>query len=324
MLELLQQLLAVPAPSGAEDARRAVIEKLAAPFADEIRTDVLGNLIVHKKGAGKRVLLAAHMDTIGMIATRVEESGFVRFGALGGLEVLDLQNIPVVFENGAPGVLSFESKTEAKKRKLHHCFIDVGEDAGVRVGDRASFAGELRHLGEHRISAPYLDNTLGCAILLQVLRELTESQYDLYLVFTVQEEVGLRGVKTAAFGLEPDVALAVDVTETGDLPESATVMEVALGHGVAIKVMDRSIVCHPTVVRALGALAEREGIATQREILSDGGSDAGAIHLSRGGVMTGGLSVPVRYVHSPCEVADLRDCAACEKLLLAALIQGAF
>lgn len=317
----LETLLQTMAPSGAEDARREVIEKLAAPFADEITTDALGNLIVHKKGDGDKVMLSAHMDTIGMLATRVE-NGFVRFGALGGLSVLDLQNIPVKFENGVEGVLSYDGKVPAKERKLHHCFIDIG-DASVQVGDRAVFSGDLRKLGEHKICAPYLDNTLGCALLLQVLQELSETEYDLYFVFTVQEEVGLRGAKTAAFGIQPRFALAVDVTDTGDLPETDVVMETKLGGGAAIKIMDRSIVCHPKMVAALRECAEKNGIACQSEVLTAGGCDAGAIHLSGSGVITGGVSIPIRYVHSPCETADLRDCAAAVALLKCVLEQSA-
>ncbi len=315
----LTTLLNTMAPSGAEKARRAVIESIAKPFADEITTDALGNLIVHKKGDGAKVMLCAHMDTIGMIATRVE-NGFVRFGALGGLNVSDLQNIPVRFENGTCGVLSYDGKVPAKDRKLHNCFIDVG-DGTVEVGDCAVFDGEMRKLGEHKISAPYLDNTLGCAILLEVLEQLKKTDYDVYFVFTVQEEVGLRGAKTAAFGIEPKYAIAVDVTDTGDLPETDVQMETKLGGGAAIKIMDRSIVCHPKMVQILKETAEKEGIPYQSEVLTAGGCDAGAIHLSGGGVITGGVSVPVRYVHSPCETADLRDARAAVKLLTAVLEQ---
>ncbi len=321
-MKYLEELLKVPAPSGAEGARRALIERLAAPFADEITTDVLGNLIVRKKGAGEKVMLCAHMDTIGMIATRVE-NGFVRFGALGGLDVRDLQNIPVVFENGTEGVLSYEGKTPAKDRKLHHCFIDIG-DGKVQVGDRASFAGGIRAIGSNLICAPYLDNTLGCAILLNVLEEMGESEYDVYFVFTVQEEVGLRGAKTAAFGIAPKFSLAVDVTDSGDLPETDVVMETKLGGGAAIKIMDRSIVCHPKMVGALKACAEKNGISYQSEILTAGGTDAGAVHLSGSGVITGGVSIPTRYIHSPCETADKRDCDAAIKLIRLALEQAAF
>ncbi len=316
----LETLLQTMAPSGAEDARREAIKQIAAPFADEITTDALGNLIVHKKGDGDKVLLSAHMDTIGMIATRVE-NGFVRFGALGGLSVSDLQNIPVRFENGVEGVLSYDGKVPAKERKLHNCFIDIG-DASVQVGDRAVFAGDLRKLGEHKISAPYLDNTLGCAILLEVLQKLGETEYDVYFVFTAQEEVGLRGAKTAAFGIAPKFALAVDVTDTGDLPETNIVMETKLGGGAAVKIMDQSIVCHPKMVAALKDCAEKNGIAYQSEVLTAGGTDAGAIHLSGSGVITGGVSIPVRYIHSPCETADLRDCDAAVKLLRCVLEQS--
>src|SRR5690606_33596524 len=161
---------------------------------------------------------------------------------------------------------------------------------------------------------------IGCAVLVQVLRELAQqpSPHQVYAVFTVQEEVGLRGAGPAAYGLEPDLALAVDVTATGDTPKAPT-MDVALGKGVAIKVQDRSLIAHWGVKQLLVDTAETHGIPYQLEVLPFGGTDAGAIHLTRAGVPSGVVSVPTRYVHTPAEMVDMRDVDAAVSLLLAVL-----
>ena len=328
-LKILERLAPLPSPSGEETPVAEAIREIASPFAEDIRTDTLGNLIVHRPGAGQRVLLAAHMDTTGVIATHIDEHGFLRFGQIGGLSHEDLLNIPVRFTNGVEGVISCDGKVKATDRKLLHYYIDIGAaDAAqarqlVSPGMRAVFFGGVRRLGEHRVCAPYLDNRAGCAVLLMALSSLAQTEYDVSFVFTVQEEVGLRGAKCAAFALEPDWALAVDVTDTGDTPEPGYTTHVSLGKGPAVKIMDRSAVSHPLVARALTETAARHGICCQQEIMTDGGTDAGAIHLSRGGVRTGGIAIPTRYIHSPCETADLRDLLASAELLLHVLENNA-
>lgn len=329
-LNLLAELAPVASPSGCEAELAARIAELARPFADEITTDALGNLFVHKKGAGERVLLAAHMDTVGLLATYYDERGFVRFGALGGLTVSDLHNIPVRFANGVPGVVSYETKTKLADRKLAQFYVDIGAESAdearrmVPPGTAAVFTQAPQQLGEHRVMGSYLDNRAGVALLLMLLSDLPECDYDLTFAFTAQEEVGLRGARCAAYAAEPRFALVVDTTDVGDLPESELAMEMRLGAGAAVKIMDRSVMCHPKITQALCALAEKRGIPFQNEVMPDGGTDAGEIHLSRGGVMTGGISIPTRYLHSPCEVADLRDVDAACRLLRAALTERIF
>ena len=166
--------------------------------------------------------------------------------------------------------------------------------------------------------SPYLDNRVSCAILLQVLEKLPENcPNDLYFVFSTQEEVGLRGSKTAAYAIEPDYALAVDVTDVDDTPGTDRCGTVQLGKGAAIKLMDHSVICHSEVVKELDLTALERGIAVQRDILRAGGTDAGAIHVSRTGVKTGGVSVPCRYIHTPVEMVDLSDVQACVELVSA-------
>jgi endoglucanase len=322
LFETLQTLNAAHGPSGDESGVRAVIETLAKPFADDITTDTMGNLIAHKKGSGPKVMLAAHMDSIGFIVTHMEDTGFLRVGALGGISPKEAVYTPVRFRNGVRGVFVPEEKTDFAKLKLDACYVDIGakdkEDAQklVQVGDTAVYDTPTFQNG-CKVISPYLDNRISCAILLSVLSRLPQQvENDLFFVFTVQEEVGLRGAKTAAWAVNPDWALAIDVTDVDDTPGTERYGTVQLGKGAAIKRMDSSIICHPAVVDKLEQLARDEKISAQKDIMRAGGTDAGAIHVTRSGVPTGGISVPCRYVHTPVETADLTDAQACADLAL--------
>ena len=322
LLEILEALNETHGPSGDEGSVRAKIEELARPFADEVTADTLGNLIVHKKGDGPRVMLAAHMDSIGFIVTHIEEEGFLRVGRLGGVVPKEAAYSAVRFKNGVRGVFVPEEKAEFGRLKLDECFLDIGAkdeaDAKklVQVGDTCVYDGPVR-VQRSRVTAPYLDDRIACAVLLCALERMEKPACDLYLVFTVQEEVGLRGAKTAAWQVEPEVGIAVDVTDVDDTPGSERCGTTRLGKGAAVKVMDSSIICHPEVVARLEELARREEIPFQRDIMRGGGTDAGAIHTTRLGVRTGGISIPCRYIHTPAETASLQDAAACVRLTVA-------
>ena len=281
-------------PSGREDAVRETIAEIAGAYIDDVTTDALGNLICRKKGVknGKKLLFAAHMDSIGVVATYIEGKGFIRFSQIGGLYVGDLLNIQVKFANGTRGVISYEEKTPLKDLTLDNLFIDIG----------AKDAEEARKLVQ-----------IGVTLLL-MMEQLADKEIenDLYFVFTAQEEVGLRGAGAAAFAVEPDAAIAVDVTDTGDLPEMKSAMAVELGKGPAVKVMDRSVICTPAVVDALEQAAKDCGVSAQREILLCGGTDTSALQKARAGVQAGAVSIPTRYIHSPselCAVSDVEDAA---------------
>ena len=322
LLKLLKELCAVHGPSGDEGEVRKKIEELARPFADEVATDALGSLIVHKKGGGPRVMFAAHMDSIGFIVTHIEKEGFLRVGKLGGVSPKEAAYAPVRFKNGVRGVFVPEEKADFGKLKLDECFIDIGAADGaeagkmVRVGDTAVYDAPLQVQGSWA-SGPCLDDRAGCAVLLCALAQIEKPSCDLYFAFTVQEEVGLRGAKTAAWGVGPEVGIAVDVTDVDDAPGSEKSGTARLGKGAGIKVMDSSIICHPDVAARLERLAGAGGIPVQRDILRSGGTDAGAIHTTRLGVKTGGISIPCRYIHTPAEAASLEDAAACVKLAVA-------
>lgn len=307
-------------PSGREDAVREAIAAIAGEYIDDITTDALGNLICRQKGSGKKVLFAAHMDSIGVVATYIDEKGFIRFSQVGGLFKGDLINIVVRFANGTRGVISYEEKTPFKDLTLDNLFIDIGAkdradaEKQVQVGDFAVFEAP-RFEQNGVLCGPYLDNRIGCVTLLRAMEQVGETDNDLYFVFTAQEEVGLRGAGAAAFAVEPDVAIAVDVTDTGDLPERKTPMAVDMGKGPAIKVMDRSVICTPAVCAALEQAAHDCGIATQREILQCGGTDTAALQKARAGVQAGAVSIPTRYIHSPSEMCAVDDVENAAKLL---------
>ena len=320
-LETLQRLNACHGPSGDEGEVAQLLRELGAPYADDCRFDVMGNLILHKKGPGPRVLFAAYMDSLGLIVTHIEENGFVRFGKIGGVQPNSLLHTPVRFKNGGYGVVSLSEKVEKKEATLTDFYLDIGArsldeaKAKVQIGDTAVTCTPTYSMGA-RMAAPYMDNHISCLVLIDALSRLGEHKNDLYFVFTVQEELGLRGAKTAAFAIDPDYGLAVDVT-LGDELDSKHRGSSILGGGAAIKVMDQSVISHPQVVERLENLARQESIPYQRDVITGGGTDAGAIHVSRMGVLTGGVSIPCRYIHSPVETVDLKDVEACAALVKA-------
>jgi len=322
--DLIRTLTEAYGPSGDEGQVRALIEDTIRDVVTELRTDSLGNLIALKRGSGggKRVMIAAHMDEIGLIVTHIDKKGFLRVGRVGGVFAPTLMGGRVRFANGTVGVIGWEKWLRSNDApKWEEVFVDVGasslDDAPVQVGDVACFDRPFEELGD-RLIAKAMDDRSGCAVLVQMLRELGESPHDVYAVFTTQEEVGTRGALVSAFGIEPEVALAIDVTDTGDVPE-ATPIAVDLGAGPAVKVMDRGFLAHSGVKEWLIDGAERLGIAYQREVLQAGSTDARAIQLTRAGVPTGALSLPARYIHSPSEMVDVRDLQGAVKLLVALL-----
>ena len=320
-MELIKSLTKSNAPSGCEESVRNIIIDEVKKFADEIITDTMGNLIVHKKGKGKKLMFAAHMDEIGIMVTHIQDDGFIRFAAVGGVNAYNCINSKVVFANGTTGVVSYEQTNGIKDLKLANMYIDIGasdkESAQkyVNVGDTACFVGDCAFNGNIVISKS-LDNRIGCYALIQALKKIKNNTYDLYFTFTVQEEVGLRGARTSAYKINPDMAIAVDVTRTGDTPSSSA-MNVKLGSGVAVKVKDASVICHHEVRESLIDVAKKNNIKYQLEVLEKGGTDAGAIHLSHEGVPSGGLSIPTRYIHSSSEMSDLNDVEECIKLIAA-------
>lgn len=319
-MELLKKLTQTFGPSGRECRVHDILIDELEGFVDEWNTDVLGNLIGHKKGDGKRILFAAHMDEIGVVVTFIDKHGFIRFSSIGGLYTKELIGRKVRFENGSVGVIGAEADEFTKKPSLSKLYIDIGcstEDDTkkyVSIGDMGVFVGNFYESNDAIISKA-LDNRSGCFVLAEAIKHIKNTTNDLYFVFTSQEEVGIRGAKTAAFTVDADIAINVDVTDTGDTP-SAPVMAVKLGAGAAIKVMDSSIICDSVVRNTMIEIAKTNSIPYQLEVMNDGGTDAGAIHITRSGVRCGGVSIPTRYMHSPSEMVSKNDLKSCQDLLI--------
>lgn len=320
MKELLKTLVEIPAPSGYEGQVRNRIREQIEAYVDEIRVDSLGNLLaVCKQPGAPRIMLVAHMDEIGLMVTHVDQQGFARFVPLGGVMPIHCVGGRVQFLNGIRGVIGVEKNpTSYEIPPIEKMFIDVGasslEDCPLRIGDVAVFERPFLDLGKRAVSKA-MDDRVGVAVLIETLRRLEKSAFEIYFVFSVQEEVGVRGATVAAFGVEPDLGLAIDVTATGDTPKGHR-MEVRLGKGPAIKIRDAGMLADPRLIKWMVQAAERAKIPYQREILEFGGTDARAIQLSRSGVPAGVISIPCRYVHAPSEMVDMEDVENAVKLLL--------
>ncbi|MCG3210180.1 MAG: putative aminopeptidase YsdC [Anaerolineae bacterium] len=325
MKDLIKQLTEAYGPSGYEHAVRNIIRQHIAPHADSIEVDALGNLHAVKNGGGNglTVMLAAHMDEIGLIVSQITDEGYARFSALGGVMPETLIGSRVVFTNGALAVINIDDWLfhERPDRSHRTLYLDFGvsrrQDVPVRVGDVAGFERPFVDLGQTML-AKSMDDRIGCAILVETLRRLENSPHRVHFVFTVQEEVGSRGAVTAAYHVHPDVSIAVDVTDSGDIPKRKN-FEVKMGQGPAIKVMDRQLLAHPGLKRAMVETAKKHKIPHQLEILTVGSTDATAMQLAHEGSAAGGLAIPCRHVHTPSEMVSTSDVQHGIDLLLALL-----
>ncbi len=327
MKKLLQTLTETFGPSGYEDEVRKVVRREVESLADEIRVDTLGNLIVRKRPTkaaqeARKIMIAAHMDEIGVIASHVDENGFIRCAPIGGVFRRYVLGGRVRFLNGTPGIIGYDRLDNVNELPtLDKVYIDVGatslRDCPVKVGDVAAFDRQFSDLGD-RLAAKSMDNRVGVLVAIETLRALKSTSFDVYFVFTTQEEVGVRGATTSAYGVDPDLGIALDVTPSGDTP-NALRMEMALGKGPCIKIQDVGMIADSRVVQWMVRTAEKNKIPYQREVLLIGGTDARAIQLTRAGVPAGCISIPVRYVHSPSEMVDYSDVQNTVKLLSALL-----
>ncbi|MDR0396696.1 MAG: M20/M25/M40 family metallo-hydrolase [Oscillospiraceae bacterium] len=324
MLETLRAVLAVPGVSGSEENIASTIARMIKPYVDEIRSDALGNLIAVKKGSGgKRVMLSAHMDQIGFVVTDIDEEGFLSVSNVGGFGPEAFVGKIVSFNNGTRGAVYIRPKKDGAERAMYDVYVDLGvsskaeAEAKVQVGDTACVAFQLTDMGD-RVCAPTMDDRAACAVLIELLKAVSSdgaARDTIIAVFSSQEEVGLRGATTAAAAENPDVGIALDVTATGDTPDVRPKMSVKLGAGPTVKIMDRASITTPSVREGLIAAAKRAGVPYQREVLTFGGTDAGAIQRTRGGIPAGTVSLPCRYVHSPVEMVSLTDMVQAVKLI---------
>lgn len=317
MTELLKRLMLASGVSGREEKIREAIKKEVEPYADEVSVDPVGNLIVRKRGKGKRIMLCAHMDEIGFFASFIEDSGLIRVSGIGGINPMAAAFTEVVSEKGVRGIFVPESSKELPK--LENMYIDIGAktkkqaEKRVRIGDFFVCAPVMRRLtGTRYIGRPF-DDRVGCAILIEALKNIKTTENDLYFVFSVQEEVGGRGSRPSAFSVAPDIGIAFDVTMTGDKPGGPT-MAVKLGGGCAIKIKDSSVICHPELVRMMRQIAEDGGVKYQNEVLLAGGTDTPNIQAAGRGSMAGAISIPSAFIHSGVEMIDMFDVKEAVKL----------
>ena len=324
ILKTFTHLQSVARPSGFESPCAQAIAELAGPYCDEVKIDTLGNVICHKKGPGKRLMMAAHMDVIGLIITHIDKKGFLRFGALGGFVPYRLIGARMKLENGMGGSVWCDEKAMEEKKlediTLNDLYLDIGAESEesarkmVQVGDVAMYEGEPQQMGQMLLS-PYCDDLIACAALLSAMSQVEKSENDLYFVVTVQEEVGLRGAATAAYAIDPDFGVCMDVTRTGDNPSEKAKMVVKLGAGPTIKIKDVSLLCNPQVIAHLREAAKEGDVPYQDEVLTAGGTDSAAIQKTRGGVLSGCISIPCRYIHSQNEMVSLKDVEQSARLM---------
>lgn len=318
--DLLIRLTQAQGVAGYEKEVRGLIEAEAAPYADEMIKDAIGNLIVLKKGKGgpqaKRMMFAAHMDEIGFMVKKIEADGRLRVCNLGWNWAGSAYNGRVRFRNGVSGVVGCVGSIEDAKNDVGKLYIDIGatskEDAKkyVNVGDVCGYYGPYIELANNRIASKSLDNRIGCYQLLQALKENNgRGPNDIYYVFCVQEELGCRGSKPAAARIQPDIGIAVDITPAHDYPCDLEGSN-ALDEGIAIKISDPSVVCDEDIVEAMVACCEEKKIKYQREVIDKGGTDASSMNVSGLGVRVGGIVVVTRYPHSQSAVASKNDIEA--------------
>lgn len=332
MINLIERLCSLEGVSGREDAvREFIINELARSAADiNVSVDALGNVIADVRGkrrAGQKLMLAAHMDEVGFIITGATDDGYLRFSTVGSIEDAVIYGCRVRV-NGRLGVIGGKAvhlckdKEKNKVPKTDKMLIDVGADSReealeiAKPGDVAVFDHDFARLGEGLIMARALDDRAGCALLLNLASQTPE--YDMTLAFTVQEEVGLRGAKTAAFAVKPDIAVVVDSTTAADTAGVEPDKQVCrLGHGPVISFMDKRTLYDKQLYDAAFEAAERIGVKAQAKTAVAGGNDAGAIQLSRAGVRVAAVSLPCRYIHSPRSVLSEEDIKQTARLLKA-------
>ena len=329
---LVKELCNLPGPTSFEDTVRDFIRERA--IADEIYTDSMGNLICHKKGNGKKVMVAAHMDEVGLIVTEITDKGFLRFSSLGGVETTVLCSKKVLIgENRVPGIVSAKAIHLQKRTeelvplKLSDLCIDIGakdKDRAkelINLGDYAVFDGEYTEFGENLVKSKALDDRVGCAILLELMKE--QYHHDMYFVFTVQEEIGLRGATVATNSIKPDIALVLEGTTCSDVYGSKPHNQVTtLGGGAVMTAMDRAAISDEKYFDYITNIARKNSIPLQIKRTSMGGTDAGAIQRSGIGVKTAVLAVPCRYLHSPVSVMNKIDMESVYQLAKATLQGG--
>ncbi len=338
LVEVLEKLSNTNGVTGREDDVRKLMEKYLKPYVDEVREDKLGNLIAFKKGKkdAPTVMIAAHMDEVGLMIKNIKKKGFLQFTKIGGIDdrILLAQNVIVHTDKGPlTGVIGSKPvhiQTEAEKKKVIEAdklFIDIGakdkeeaEKMGVQVGDVVSFDTKFTQIGDNVVLGKAFDDRVGCVIMIEIMKRLQNVDCNVYAVGTIQEEVGLRGATIAAFQIEPDLGIAFDASVAGDTPGVGEGEAPAkMGEGPVLTVADAGLIAHPKVLRLLIDSAKQNNIPYQLETGIRGATDAARIALSRDGVPSGVVSIAARYIHSPAGILNLDDVEKAIELAVAVI-----
>jgi tetrahedral aminopeptidase len=336
--ENLEKLSNACGVTGRENEVRELMIRLLTPFSDEITVDKLENVIAVKKGKpnAPKVMIAAHMDEVGLMVKTITKDGFLQFAKMGGIDdrVLPAQKVNVFSRKGMfLGVIGSKpphiQKEEERKKIVpsDELFIDVGAEnkeqalnMGIAVGDSVAFNVKYTPLTKQVVMGKAFDNRAGCAVMIEALRLLEKTDCTIYAIGTVQEEVGLRGAGAAAFSIDPDVAIALDVTIAGDTPGVREIdTSVKMGKGPALTISDSGLITLPKILRWLLNAAEQEKIPIQVEAGLMGSTDAARISTTRQGIPCGNISVPTRYIHSPAALLNIKDIENSAKLTVAAI-----
>ena len=338
-IALLKKICETAGAPGFEGEIRNLVKSEVSEYVDEMSVDNLGNLIAIKKAsentAGKKVMIAAHLDEIGFIVTHIDDAGFVRFHTLGGFDpkTLTAQRVKIHGKKIVPGVMGtkpihvMSPEERTKMPKTTDYFIDTGMkkdelEKHISVGNPITWERELVEMGDC-VNCKSIDNRVSVFILIETLKKLKNCPYDIYAVFTVQEEVGLRGANVSAHSINPDFGIALDTTIAYDVPGAQAHEKISeLGKGAAIKIMDGSVICDTRMVEFLKKTATKNKIDWQPEILPAGGTDtAGLQRMGKNGAISGAISVPTRHLHQVIEMAHAGDIEKCIDLLTAAVEQ---
>jgi putative aminopeptidase FrvX len=316
---LLEKLCNASGPSGFEGEVREIIKEEIKNYVDEIKVDVMGNVIAHKKGNGKKVLIDAHMDEVGFIITGYNEDGTLRFESLGGINgKVILSKVVLVGKDKIPGVIGFkpihlQSGDERKKNvKPSQCCIDIGSNSKeeakklIKLGEFVVFDMKYGEFGDGLVKGKAFDDRMGCAVAIEILKQ--NYNCDLYISFNVQEEVGERGAYVSAFNIQPEIGIALEGTICADMPNIPKHLRATeIGKGPALSIMDKTSIFSDEISKAIIKVAEDKEIPYQLRRAIAGGNDAGAIVMSGEGAKIATVSVPCRYIHSSVSVASLED-----------------
>lgn len=320
---LLKELTQAFGVSGYEKEVREIIKNEVKDYADELAVDAIGNLIAYKEGSAKnkkKIMLAAHMDEIGVQVTKIEDNGQIKIKPMGFLWIPITYASRIRFKNGTVGVVSSTVEFDNVKNDFTKLYIDIGvkskEEAlkYIRVGDVANVTGEYVELKNDNIMAKSLDNRIGCYVMIEALKKIGTPENDIYFVFTVQEELGCRGAKVAAERIKPDIGIAVDITPAHDYPCDLQGSN-TLGGGVGIKISDPSVVCDEELVEEMVRCCEENNIKYQYDVIDKGGTDASSMNLSSCGVKALGVSIVTRFPHGPNSIINMKDAEASIELI---------